>query len=130
MSHTPIAASHVRVKRAYEAPSPDDGARILIDRLWPRGVKKEALQLADWNKALAPSTALRQWFNHEPPKWDEFAEFFSGSEGREVSSTMAFVRLLNRLMRDTTCRCLPSTSLVCRVQLGGGFLERRRRCSR
>lgn len=67
-----IPADHVRIQRAYEAPAPEDGARILIDRLWPRGVKKEALQLADWDKALAPSTELRQWFNHEPAKWDEF----------------------------------------------------------
>ena len=67
-----IPASHVRIKRAYEAPMPEDGARILIDRLWPRGVKKEALALADWAKALAPSTELRQWFNHDPALWDEF----------------------------------------------------------
>jgi len=67
-----IPASHVRIKRAYEAPSPDDGERILIDRLWPRGVKKEALQLAEWNKALAPSGELRRWFNHEHARWPEF----------------------------------------------------------
>jgi len=67
-----IPASHVRIKRAYEAPMPEDGARILIDRLWPRGVKKEALLLTEWAKMLAPSTALRQWFNHDPALWDEF----------------------------------------------------------
>ena len=55
-----IPASHVRIKRAYEAPTPADGARILIDRLWPRGLKKEALLLAEWAKPLAPSTELRQ----------------------------------------------------------------------
>ena len=67
-----IPASHVRIKRAYEPPTPDDGARILIDRLWPRGVKKEALALTEWTKALAPSTGLRQWFNHDPALWSEF----------------------------------------------------------
>ena len=67
-----IPHSHVRIKRAYEPPTVEDGARILIDRLWPRGVKKEALALAEWDKALAPSTALRQWFNHDPTLWDEF----------------------------------------------------------
>ena len=67
-----IPASHVRIKRAYEPPAPDDGARILIDRLWPRGVKKEALALTEWAKPLAPSTELRQWFNHDPALWDEF----------------------------------------------------------
>src|SRR5574337_564397 len=60
-----IPASHVRIQRAYEPPAAEDGARILIDRLWPRGVKKEALQLAEWAKDLAPSTELRQWFNHD-----------------------------------------------------------------
>lgn len=67
-----IPASHVRIKRAYEAASADDGQRILIDRLWPRGIKKEKLQLAEWNKDLAPSTELRKWFAHEPEKWPEF----------------------------------------------------------
>ncbi|MBS0293897.1 MAG: DUF488 domain-containing protein [Proteobacteria bacterium] len=67
-----IPPHHVRIKRAYEPPAPEDGARILIDRLWPRGVKKEALALTDWPKALSPSTELRQWFNHDPALWDEF----------------------------------------------------------
>lgn len=69
---TRIPAANVRIKRAYEAPAPEDGERILIDRLWPRGVKKEALQLAEWNKDLAPSGELRKWFNHEPELWPEF----------------------------------------------------------
>ena len=67
-----IPPHHVRIKRAYEPPAAEDGARILIDRLWPRGVKKEALALTEWAKALAPSTGLRQWFNHDPALWDEF----------------------------------------------------------
>lgn len=67
-----IPADHVRIKRAYEAPEPGDGVRILIDRLWPRGVKKEALALDDWNKDLSPSTELRQWFGHDPALWDGF----------------------------------------------------------
>ncbi|QEA12389.1 DUF488 domain-containing protein [Comamonas flocculans] len=67
-----IPASHVRTRRAYEDPAPDDGERILIDRLWPRGVKKEALQLAEWNKDLAPSAELRKWFDHDPERWPEF----------------------------------------------------------
>ncbi|NMM77970.1 hypothetical protein B2J88_09910 [Rhodococcus sp. SRB_17] len=67
-----IPASHVRIKRAYEPPAPEDGMRILIDRLWPRGVKKEALALDQWSKELAPSTELRQWFGHDPARWAEF----------------------------------------------------------
>ena len=67
-----IPPSHVQIKRAYETPAQDDGTRILIDRLWPRGVKKEVLALDQWDKELAPSTELRQWFNHEPERWAEF----------------------------------------------------------
>ena len=67
-----IPASHIRIKRAYEPPAPGDGTRILIDRLWPRGVKKETLALSQWNKELSPSTELRQWFGHDPALWLEF----------------------------------------------------------
>ncbi|MBV2163316.1 MAG: DUF488 family protein [Comamonas sp.] len=70
----PIPASHLRIQRAYVPPAAEDGARILIDRLWPRGVKKEALALHSWQKALAPSTALRQWFGHDPARWEEFRQ--------------------------------------------------------
>jgi uncharacterized protein YeaO (DUF488 family) len=63
----------IRIKRAYEPPSPADGTRILVDRLWPRGVKKEALALASWHKDVAPSTALRQWFGHRADRFAEFA---------------------------------------------------------
>ncbi len=62
----------VQIKRAYEAASKDDGERILVERLWPRGVKKEELRLDRWMKDIAPSTALRQWFQHDPAKWSEF----------------------------------------------------------
>ena len=67
-----IPASHVRIKRAYEAPTPADGARILIDRLWPRGVRKDAAALDLWLKGIGPSTELRKWFGHEPSRWAEF----------------------------------------------------------
>ncbi|AUH64642.1 DUF488 domain-containing protein [Paracoccus zhejiangensis] len=67
-----IPASHVRLKRAYDPVSPDDGTRILVDRLWPRGVSKTRAALSDWMKDIAPSTALREWFGHEPAKWAEF----------------------------------------------------------
>jgi uncharacterized protein YeaO (DUF488 family) len=62
----------IRIKRAYEAPAKSDGVRILVDRLWPRGVRKESLDIAFWMKELAPSDALRKWFGHDPGKWDEF----------------------------------------------------------
>lgn len=62
----------IQIKRAYEAASPDDGFRILVDRLWPRGVAKEEANIYQWAKNLAPSTELRKWFGHDPNKWEEF----------------------------------------------------------
>ena len=62
----------IQVKRVYTPPAPDDGSRVLVERLWPRGMRKEALPLAGWVKAVAPSAALRRWFGHDPQKWEEF----------------------------------------------------------
>lgn len=67
-----IAADRVRLKRAYEPPSAGDGTRILVDRLWPRGVSKADARLDGWMKDVAPSTELRKWFGHDPAKWEEF----------------------------------------------------------
>jgi uncharacterized protein YeaO (DUF488 family) len=60
------------LKRAYEQAAKSDGKRVLVERLWPRGVRKEALHLDAWMKDVAPSTSLRKWFNHDPKKWNEF----------------------------------------------------------
>ena len=62
------------LKRAYEAASTDVGQRVLVDRLWPRGVSKEKAAIDLWLKEIAPSTALRQWFGHDPKRWDEFRQ--------------------------------------------------------
>jgi uncharacterized protein YeaO (DUF488 family) len=62
----------IRLKRAYDQPAAADGFRVLVERLWPRGVKKEAAALDLWLKDVAPSTELRQWFGHEPARWEEF----------------------------------------------------------
>jgi len=62
----------IRVKRVYAAPAPDDGMRVLVDRLWPRGLARDKARIDLWLKELAPSTELRKWFNHEPAKWEEF----------------------------------------------------------
>ncbi|HVB34757.1 MAG TPA: DUF488 family protein [Patescibacteria group bacterium] len=62
----------IRIKRVYEPASPEDGARFLVERLWPRGIRKEALPMDGWLREVAPSTALRQWFAHDPAKWQEF----------------------------------------------------------
>jgi len=66
------AKPDIQIKRAYLPASPDDGVRVLVDRLWPRGVRKSDLAIAQWAKEVAPSTELRQWFGHDPDKWGEF----------------------------------------------------------
>jgi len=62
----------LRIKRVYEPAAQTDGVRLLVERLWPRGVKKEKLRLDGWVKDVAPSTELRKWFGHDPAKWEEF----------------------------------------------------------
>lgn len=69
-----IAAAHVKLKRAYEPADVGDGTRVLVDRLWPRGVRKDAAAIDLWLKDLAPSTELRKWFGHEPARWAEFQD--------------------------------------------------------
>lgn len=63
---------NVRIKRAYEPSSPRDGARVLVDRLWPRGVRKNEAAIERWMKEVAPSAELRRWFGHDPARWEEF----------------------------------------------------------
>ena len=75
----------VRLKRVYDEASPEDGTRVLVDRLWPRGLSREAAKVDLWLKDVAPSDALRHWFNHAPERWPEFrkryrAEFVEKSE--------------------------------------------------
>jgi uncharacterized protein YeaO (DUF488 family) len=73
----------IKVKRTYDPPEPDDGARFLVDRLWPRGVRKEDLHLDGWLKDVAPSDDLRRWFSHDPAKWEEFQRrYFAELEGK------------------------------------------------
>jgi uncharacterized protein YeaO (DUF488 family) len=62
----------IRLKRAYEPPSPEDGRRIIVDRLWPRGIRKADAAIDRWLKEIAPSTELRRWFGHDPTRWEEF----------------------------------------------------------
>jgi uncharacterized protein YeaO (DUF488 family) len=62
----------IRIKRVYDPPAQEDGSRFLVERLWPRGKKKETLHMAAWYKEVAPSNELRRWFSHDPAKWKEF----------------------------------------------------------
>jgi uncharacterized protein YeaO (DUF488 family) len=90
-----VAADNVRLKRAYEPPAPDDGARILIDRLWPRGVSKAGAAVDQWLKDIAPSTELRKWFGHDPAKWQEFRRRYA-EEVRQQPDLLDQLRSLAR----------------------------------
>jgi uncharacterized protein YeaO (DUF488 family) len=86
-------ASHLRLKRAYEPVAPDDGVRILVDRLWPRGLSKEKASLDEWEKDIAPSTELRKWFGHDPGRWTEFQHRYR-AELRQHADTLKRIRAL------------------------------------
>ena len=86
----------LRLKRAYEPRSPRDGRRVLVDRLWPRGVSKERLAIDEWMKELAPTAALRRWFVHDPAKWLTFQRRYK----RELKSHADLVDLLAKYALD------------------------------
>ena len=90
-----IAAANVRLKRAYEKAAADDGKRVLIDRLWPRGVSKDNAALDLWLKEVAPSTELRKWFGHDPALWEEFQRRYA-DEVRQQPETLEKLRALAR----------------------------------
>jgi uncharacterized protein YeaO (DUF488 family) len=82
----------VRVRRVYDEPSPEDGARVLVDRVWPRGMRKDAARLDEWAKDVAPSGELRTWYRHDPAKFAEFRRRYL-AELAEPGSRAAFARL-------------------------------------
>lgn len=90
-----IPAGNIRLKRAYEPAGRDDGTRVLVDRLWPRGVRKADAAVHRWAKELAPSTTLRKWFGHDPERWQEFRERYM-REVREQAESLAQLRALAR----------------------------------
>lgn len=80
---TGVERPRIRLRRAYEAPTASDGRRVLVDRVWPRGLSKDALRLDDWIRELAPSSGLRKWFAHDPAKWGAFKDrYFRELDGR------------------------------------------------
>ena len=86
----------IRIKRVYKEPAKDDGYRILVDRLWPRGLTKERARVDLWMKQIAPSDALRKWFGHEPEKWPEFAKRYRG----ELAKKKDLLKEVKRLERE------------------------------
>jgi uncharacterized protein YeaO (DUF488 family) len=81
----------LKLKRAYDEPAPQDGYRVLVDRLWPRGVKKEDARTDRWMKEIAPSDSLRKWYGHDPDKWDEFRDRYA-AELEEKQEELDFLR--------------------------------------
>ena len=75
----------IELKRAYLPPAPDDGVRVLVDRLWPRGVSKAEAAIDQWAMELAPSTALRRWFRHDPERWSEFRRRYRAELGDKAA---------------------------------------------
>ena len=94
----------IKIKRVYEEPSTGDGMRILVDRVWPRGISKERARLADWRKDLAPSTPLRKWFGHDPAKWKGFRDRYRAELTR--SGQIDALKELARLSRRRTVTLL------------------------
>jgi uncharacterized protein YeaO (DUF488 family) len=90
-----ISENNIKLKRAYESPSAGDGTRVLVDRLWPRGVKKSDATIDRWMKGLAPSSALRKWFKHDPARWQEFRQRYA-IELRQHCDELAQLRELAR----------------------------------
>lgn len=86
----------IRLKRAYEPPSSDDGVRVLVDRLWPRGVRKSDAAIDRWMKEIAPSAELRRWFDHDPARWNEFRHRYQS----ELSQHQDLIKELRSLARQ------------------------------
>lgn len=86
----------LKIKRAYEEATKDDGFRVLVDRIWPRGVSKEEAQIDEWLKDIAPSTELRKWFGHDPEKWGEFQKKFKA----EIRDNKAALNQLKSIVKE------------------------------
>lgn len=86
----------IKLKRAYDSIDRDDGVRFLVERLWPRGVRKSALRLDAWLKDVAPSTGLRQWFSHDPAKWAEFQRRYRDELGARPGAVEPILKAARR----------------------------------
>lgn len=123
MARQPFPASHIQLKRAYEPAVPEDGVRILVDRLWPRGVSKEHAALDDWMKDIAPSTGLRKWFGHDPERWPEFQRRYR-AELAENAEQLDRIRDLARTQVVTLVYGARHETHNDAVVLKGALLER------
>lgn len=95
----------IHIKRIYDDPSKSDGIRILVDRLWPRGIKKEAAHLDEWAKDIAPSTELREWYGHDADRWPEFQKKYKG----ELKHNEAINTFIEKYQQEKTLTLLFAT---------------------
>jgi uncharacterized protein YeaO (DUF488 family) len=101
----------IKIKRIYEPSEVSDGYRVLVDGLWPRGIKKEDARLDEWLKEIAPSTELRKWFDHQPSRWPGFAERYK--KELRASEKVAYLKRLKNLARKQTVTLLYGTRDEC-----------------
>ncbi len=114
----------IKIKRIYEPEEPSDGYRVLVDRLWPRGVARAGAKLDEWLKDIAPSTELRKWFHHEPERWDEFVKRYQAE--LQLPSQAEHLERLREIASDRTVTLLYGArnegrnhAIVVRDMLGG-----------
>jgi uncharacterized protein YeaO (DUF488 family) len=98
----------VRVRRVYEEPSPQDGTRVLVDRIWPRGVTKARADLSEWCNAVAPSTSLRKWYDHDPERFEEFSRRYRAE--LEQPQRAEALQHLRELAKDRPLTLLTATN--------------------
>ena len=118
----------LRVRRAYDPLAPDDGCRVLVDRLWPRGLKREAAGIDHWLRELAPSNELRTWFAHDPARWDEFRRRYAeelqapaaAPALAELRSLIAAHRVVTLIYGARDTRCNNAEALRLWLQAGAG----------
>jgi uncharacterized protein YeaO (DUF488 family) len=95
----------LKIKRVYDPVSPDDGKRVLVDRLWPRGIKKEKAQIDEWLKEISPSNELRKWYSHDPSKWAEFKKRYK----KELAEKSELLKRIKAEAKKQTVTLLFST---------------------
>lgn len=100
MSREPVSGDRVRLRRVYEQATDDDGLRVLVDRVWPRGLRKDSARLDHWIKDAAPSTELRKWYGHDPAKFDQFEHRYRDELSDDPQARAALGRLRELADRD------------------------------
>ena len=102
--------TQVKLRRVYEEPTPEDGTRVLVDRVWPRGLRKDQAHLDEWYKQVAPSTELRKWYGHKPDRYDEFSRRYRTElEEPERAEALAGLR---KLAQNGTVTLLTATKAI------------------